>query len=385
MQSTLTKLKIQKNFKATLLILVFLGIIFVGSSCDFLINVNEKVLDDNSDDVEIVYNPYKNLDLSSENQYKAALHFHVREDYDTVDSVVKKHIDYGFDILARTEKDELLIPDNDKIFVVPAYESTNDQIEHSIVLFPEDTGNYVFHDEEGAIQWRAHPHDPGRDKYQISEIADQFRDYDSLIGLEIISRNYSAESSEETTDIHEMRRGKGNYIRAGNIWSKMLTDSNVDRYNIFALGVTDGYNNQQIDIGDSIYNSGWTRIVMDNLTEKNMKKSLKKGHFFFVSNMDNKNSPPPIVTNIDIIDNQILLDIKGEYQNIYWFYGGEVISKGNSFNLDKASHDQRYVRFEIWTNESDYWPEEKSQVNPEESAFYRSNIVGSQPFILNDF
>ena len=322
-------------------------------------------------------NPYSNIDFSQVNNYKAALHTHIRAASPDVNQVIQKHIDYGFDIYTRTEKDIIEIPSSSDIYIIPAYERVGGAVEHSIVLFPNGLGDYQHQDQSGAVQWRAHPHDPGRPKYSVSEMASQFSAFDSLVGLEIISRN-STPQFENGDSVHPHRRGLGNYVRASKIWSELMINYGINK--IYGLGVTDGYNDFGPDIGSTVWDSGYTFILADELTEEKIKTAFNNGNLFFVSHMD-RTKQPPKVTNVVVTENNIELTIAGEYAKIYWLYDGNVLGEGDTFDLTSVPETQKYVRFEVWSNESDYW--DGTMTDPDNSNFYTSNVVGGQPFIFN--
>ena len=331
-------------------------------------------------------NPYQGINWEAINHYKAGLHNHIRTEethpdtwepsWGTEEEVVQTWENHGFDISARTEKNEILTPESGQMLMIPAFERTYGVVEHTLVLFANSVGDRQHSDIRDAVQFRAHPHDEGRTTYSISQMIEQFKTYESLVGLEMISRNHS----DMVVD-GEIRRNIGQYIRSGNIWDQVLKA--VRSKNIYGIGVIDGYNNHTPAIGDNVYNNAWTEILATEKTEEAVKSALQNGEFFFVSHMAPQ-SPVPKVTNIEVDGDLINVSVEGAYHTIYWFYGNEVVATGDSYDMSQAVEGQEYIRFEIWTKESDYWPnKELSEPDPFDTAFNDANIVGSQPFLFD--
>jgi hypothetical protein len=321
-----------------------------------------------------LHNPYEDIDWDTINQYKGAFHLHVRTNFHTVEEIVKRHEAFDYDIFARTEKRSWSQDDGqyaEKMLVIPGMESERGK-EHAVHLFKPGSGHSNYDDVEatGGIQWRAHPHDPGRPKYSFEEMVEQFETYDTMIGLEIISRNHKPRPGRGDS-VHPHRRGEGNYVRASLIWDRILAEHGL--LDVYGIGATDGYNNmtpeempKETFFGDNIYNTGWTRVLAYELTEEAVYDAMKRGHMFWVSNMD-ASTEPPNVKRIAYDNTGIELDIDGKYDEVRWIYKSEVIHTGKRFDFvgEHMVDGQNYVRFEIWSNTGD---------------FYESDIVGSQAF-----
>lgn len=333
---------------------------------------------------------YDEVDFSE--QQKVALHTHVREDV-TPSELADGHYSLGFDAIALTNA-EIEIPDpTEDIIVIPAYERREasphwaNSIEHSTVHFVKNEETYPMIDRRSSgIQFWAHPHDPGRSKYKISERAEHFRQYKSFLGLEILCRVSTAdnEASEEFGygDLHPHRRGKGQYVRSTTIWSELMVDYGVA--SLWGIGVTDGYDDWYGADGDT-WNGIYT-IVLAEKDKESIKENMINGNMFWVWNYGDEENEPPVITDIDFTSDSIDITIDGDYEKVYWFYDNEVVGTGESYDLENAVEGQDYVRFEIWTNESDYWENDKeigSHSEESDTSFYESNIVGSQPIYLD--
>lgn len=324
------------------------------------------------------HNPYRGIDWEAVNHYKGAFHVHVRTDYHSVREVIERHEhEYGYDILARTSKNswEPIVEDYaDHMLIVPGIESTVGR-EHAIALFEphgQQEHDYDAVERAGGIQWRAHPNDPGRAKYTLEEMAEQFQTYDSLIGMEIVSRGAMPQPGRGD-ERHDHRRGEGNYVRASEIWDTLLGEYGL--LDVYGVGVTDGYNDMTTEhrpgaefFADHIYNTGWTVVLSEVLTADAVKAAMKQGRMFWVSNHDEETEPMR-VSDIRFDESGIELTVDGAYDTIRWIYAGQVIHVGDRFAFegDYVQDDQNYVRFEIWSHPDD---------------FYESDIVGSQAFGL---
>lgn len=326
---------------------------------------------------KIKKNPYKNVDFNKVNHYKASLHSHVRTDFNTEQEIVKLHEDYNFDIYSRTEKDQITNPTSEKMLIINGWERDAGVVEHSIVMFSEQVVDYQQAEQNGYIQWRAHPNDAGRPQYTVQQMAQHFKDYpESFIGLEYVTRSYQTGDGDA---IHPHRRGEGALVRGGRIWNELIKDYDVIAY---GLGVSDGYNIPNlIDVGETQYNCNWTTILSEEKTLEEIEKSMREGQFFFVSYLD-PTKDIPIIDKIEENENIITVNVIGEYEKIYWLYDDEIVGEGNSFDVDDCPENQKYVRFEVWSKPSTYWEDKLTPEDPNESTFYSSNIIGSQPFFL---
>lgn len=325
------------------------------------------------------------IDIGKRNRIKFAPHWHARDRTGTGCTpfeAVQKHIEHGYDSINSMNHD--IDMSNQLVHILAGMEhraGRDDIVEHTLVLYSTNHQTYQDYQDDDAIMVRAHPNDPGRPAYTVQEMADQFKKYPNLIGLEMFSRNYHPTEGLPGDDIHPHRRGEGQYVRSGQIWDELLTDYELK---IFGIGATDGYCDMDIVLGDNHYDTAWTDIISDDLEEESVKQAFMNGHLFGVSHMDFDKQPPK-VTNINISENSIDLDIIGEYEEVYWIYNHELVGTGTSYPLKKWEEGQNYVRFEVWSRKSDYWENNHNIMDdPFDSPFYKANIVIGQPVFEDD-
>lgn len=350
-----------------LLSFLFINVSLAGAATPLLYATQPAKED--RDEITVI-SPYDGINWESVQQYKSAFHVHVRTEFHPVSEVVRWHEEYGFDVFSLTEKNSHRSIASDIMLIIPAFESTTSR-EHRIGLFVDPDLGYDLDDVEqvGGVQWHAHPNDPGRASFELHEFSEMLDNYDSLIGFEIISRNHLPHPGRGD-EIHDHRRGVGNYLRATKIWDKILKDYNMT--DVYGVGVTDGYNDMTPEFrpdekfyGESVYNTGWTAVLAEVREPEALRDALLSGQMFWVSNMDE--GDPPMVTGIQVDDSGISLSIEGDYDEIKWIFDQQTIQTGETFHLNHLQPGQNYVRFEIWTNSDD---------------FYTSDIVGSQPFTI---
>ena len=332
-----------------------------------------------------VINPYADSKLTSANHKKSELHVHIITDENdeghgwdesmgTEEEMAQEIEALGYDIYARTAKDQILALQSNNIHLLePSQESTHGT-EHTTIFFSDTIGgSYAGYNNQGALMFRAHPNDLSRPKYTYEEILSQFNRYGNLLGIEVCQRN----SSEQIID-GELRRGFVQYLRSSEMWDKLLRDTPARR-NIYGISTNDAYNLDGLETVSEHYNNGWTDIIIEgDITNNKIYDALKKGCFFFVSYMD-KLASVPLVTDIEVNGLDISITIDGSYDEVYWISGNEVVGTGTSHTADPS---KGYVRFEIWTSPSDYWPDKHVPEDPLDSSYYDTNIVGSQPFLF---
>ncbi|MFW6299093.1 MAG: PHP domain-containing protein [Bacillota bacterium] len=348
----------------TILIVGLLGLTIVA--CDSG-NSDEDV------NTVLALNPYEAVDFDETHQALTNLHTHTQNsDGDGAPhDIVDYYEDYGYDILALTDHDEVTYPwtfsnlndgENDwedrdpdalDMLAIEGNELTvtrNPWFPDTVSLFTDyeyqqpdslEGNPEAFHntldelsDIDDSLAFIAHP---GREWKTYNEYADEdmysipwwvelFNDHpkDQLIGLEVFNRN----------DQYQYDRG---------LWDAVLAKTMPERP-VWGLG-NDDYHGD----GEGYIHRSFTRqLIEGEPTEDALRQSLRSGHFF-TSNVKESEDDAPVVTDIIVDEDARTITIEGtDYDTIEWmhgtdeFYESTVVQEGETFEY--GSFDGNYVR-----------------------------------------
>lgn len=412
-----------------------------------------------ANDVDYTINStYENIDWSTYNQYKADLHSHstVSDGDQTIRQQVEKHYEHDFDIMALSDHGTVDYGwDKDTeaktIRVVLSIKEGNRPIDPLNASGVTDAGaDYTYaddyykqYDENGnALHTMmrvpfANEHNPT--SFNNAHVNTWFVDYgndvvggtsdymtpiknvDKLGGLSVINHpgEYSGARDEECyEDAYDMdnihyqyvvnkfanllldydscigidinSKGDGRTRFDRKLWDILLQKVVPHGRNVYAIATSDAHN-------PDIVNSGYTWMVMPELTQTDLRSCMENGEFFAASyymgsreeikawaaelsaagvapefaaklqatydtiveeekngGQDTKfefdqSAAVPMITNVQVDDNAdtITIGTKDAYM-VHWIADGEFIATGNSIDLDDYSDKiGSYVRAEV--------------------------------------
>lgn len=289
-------------------------------------------------------NPYKNIDWHTANQLKANFHAHTNKSdgRDTIQEVLNKHSELGYDVLAITDHDRLTYPWNDpekgdKNVIIPKglngipgaeFSSKHHHIngfflkEFEKLSTEEEVLRYI--ERQGAI---SHLNHPGRYDKSPMWYVNLYKQFPSLIGLEVINRD-------------------DRYPNDRKLWDNILTDIIGER-NVWGFANADSHRLNQI-------NTSYNKMLIDGeYTAEKLRRAMENGEFYFTANIsaennrkNNPNIPAPTISNIIVDNDKDTITIEGEnIQYIEWIgSNSRQLGRGNSLNLKEVTSPNPYVR-----------------------------------------
>ncbi len=289
-------------------------------------------------------NPYKNIDWRTANQLKANFHAHTNKSdgRDTIQEVLDKHSELGYNVLAITDHDRLTYPWNDpekgdKDVIIPKglngipgaeFSSRHHHIngfflkEFEKLSTEEEVLKYI--ERQGAI---SHFNHPGRYDNSHMWYVNLYKQFPSLVGLEVINRD-------------------DRYPNDRKLWDNILTDIIGER-NVWGFANADSHRLNQI-------NTSYNKMLIDGeYTAEKLKRAMENGEFYFTANIsaennrkNNPNIPAPTITNIIVDNDKDTITIEGEnVQYIEWIgSNSRQLGRGNSLNLKEVASPTPYVR-----------------------------------------
>jgi len=302
---------------------------------------NRRIIKDTRDtmdegDIIIINNPYKDVDWEKTNQYKANLHTHTTESDGefTVEETITKYYEAGYDILSITDHDNMTTekptwpwkdwgkdPDELGMLAVKGNEISNT---HHIASYFNDYGDKLESQEENALKeikardGLATMCHPGRYDKEVEWYVDLYDNFynSPLVGMEVFSM---------------LNRYSGDIELWDEINAKMMPEKIV-----YGHSVDDMHRKYQL------FNS-YNYILMDDLTEVELRNSLKTGEFFFVHEpYGGGKERVPRVKKIIVDENEIRIKADN-YSKIKWIgEGTKKISQGDTINVSEL--DGVFVR-----------------------------------------
>jgi len=170
---------------------------------------------------------------------------------------------------------------------------------------------------------------PGRYDKTDAWYVDMFLRYPVLIGLEIFNQQ------DRYADDRER-------------WDKLLYQTMPDRP-VWGFGNDDMH---------SRFGLGWNRnvLLLKELTESAVRYALEKGQFFVFKPHIREALPDIQITDIQILNDTIQLEIEGEFNSIQWltYYSetqnSEIICIGETFSTTDLPMDAPFVRAVVFSN-----------------------------------
>lgn len=336
--------------------------------------------------------PYESVDWGTYGQYKADFHAHSNESdgspqpYETIEEHYKK----GYDILALTDHnvcnttwnrkddptgrdreyltDERLSQitygtDRDNRGMVAIMnsdeQSVSDHLNTFFTPFNNEQGatlesNIAKTQELGGI---CHINHPGRytggkktsgtageeasnNPETIKKYTDLFMKYDAVVGMEIINKLDGDSYSDRI------------------LWDNILKETMPEGR--FVWGFSNDDTHSTAATGHS-----YNMMLLPSNNPENVRKSMENGTFYASAKVAKREGytitdlsvindyQPPIITNIQVDNDEDTITINGEYYNqVEWIADGKVIATGNTIDLnDHEGEINSYVRAQLKGNE----------------------------------
>lgn len=336
--------------------------------------------------------PYASVDWGTYGQYKADFHAHSNESdgspqpYETIEEHYKK----GYDILALTDHnvcnttwnrkddptgrgreyltDQRLSEitygtDRDNRGMVAIMnsdeQSVSDHLNTFFTPFNNEQGatlesNIAKTQELGGI---CHINHPGRytggkktsgtageeasnNPETIKKYTDLFMKYDAVVGMEIINKLDGDSYSDRI------------------LWDNILKETMPEGR--FVWGFSNDDTHSTAATGHS-----YNMMLLPSNNPQNVRKSMENGTFYASAKVAKREGytitdlsvindyQPPIITNIQVDNDEDTITINGEYYNqVEWIADGKVIATGNTIDLnDHEGEINSYVRAQLKGNE----------------------------------
>lgn len=336
--------------------------------------------------------PYASVDWDTYGQYKADFHAHSNESdgspqpYETIEEHYKK----GYDILALTDhnvcnttwnrKDDPTGKDREYLTDQRLSEITygTDRDNRGMVAIMNSDEQSVsdhlntfftpFNNEQGAtlesniaktqeLGGICHINHPGRytggkktsgtageeasnNPETIKKYTDLFMKYDAVVGMEIINKLDGDSYSDRI------------------LWDNILKETMPEGR--FVWGFSNDDTHSTAATGHS-----YNMMLLPSNNPENVRKSMENGTFYASAKVAKREGytitdlsvindyQPPIITNIQVDNDEDTITINGEYYNqVEWIADGKVIATGNTIDLnDHEGEINSYVRAQLKGNE----------------------------------
>lgn len=336
--------------------------------------------------------PYASVDWGTYGQYKADFHAHSNESdgspqpYETIEEHYKK----GYDILALTDhnvcnttwnrKDDPTGKDREYLTDKRLSEITygTDRDNRGMVAIMNSDEQSVsdhlntfftpFNNEQGAtlesniaktqeLGGICHINHPGRytggkktsgtageeasnNPETIKKYTDLFMKYDAVVGMEIINKLDGDSYSDRI------------------LWDNILKETMPEGR--FVWGFSNDDTHSTAATGHS-----YNMMLLPSNNPQNVRKSMENGTFYASAKVAKREGytitdlsvindyQPPIITNIQVDNDEDTITINGEYYNqVEWIADGKVIATGNTIDLnDHEGEINSYVRAQLKGNE----------------------------------
>lgn len=332
--------------------------------------------------------PYASVDWGTYGQYKADFHAHSNESdgspqpYETIEEHYKK----GYDILALTDhnvcnttwnrKDDPTGKDREYLTDQRLSEITygTDRDNRGMVAIMNSDEQSVsdhlntfftpFNNEQGAtlesniaktqeLGGICHINHPGRytggkntsgtageeasnNPETIKKYTDLFMKYDAVVGMEIINKLDGDSYSDRI------------------LWDNILKETMPEGR--FVWGFSNDDTHSTAATGHS-----YNMMLLPSNNPENVRKSMENGTFYASAKVAKREGytitdlsvindyQPPIITNIQVDNDEDTITIDGEYYNqVEWIADGKVIATGNTIDLnDHEGEINSYVRAQL--------------------------------------
>lgn len=332
--------------------------------------------------------PYASVDWDTYGQYKADFHAHSNESdgspqpYETIEEHYKK----GYDILALTDhnvcnttwnrKDDPTGKDREYLTDQRLSEITygTDRDNRGMVAIMNSDEQSVsdhlntfftpFNNEQGAtlesniaktqeLGGICHINHPGRytggkktsgtageeasnNPETIKKYTDLFMKYDAVVGMEIINKLDGDSYSDRI------------------LWDNILKETMPEGR--FVWGFSNDDTHSTAATGHS-----YNMMLLPSNNPENVRKSMENGTFYASAKVAKREGytitdlsvindyQPPIITNIQVDNDEDTITINGEYYNqVEWIADGKVIATGNTIDLnDHEGEINSYVRAQL--------------------------------------
>lgn len=332
--------------------------------------------------------PYASVDWDTYGQYKADFHAHSNESdgspqpYETIEEHYKK----GYDILALTDhnvcnttwnrKDDPTGRDREYLTDQRLSEITygTDRDNRGMVAIMNSDEQSVsdhlntfftpFNNEQGAtlesniaktqeLGGICHINHPGRytggkktsgtageeasnNPETIKKYTDLFMKYDAVVGMEIINKLDGDSYSDRI------------------LWDNILKETMPEGR--FVWGFSNDDTHSTAATGHS-----YNMMLLPSNNPENVRKSMENGTFYASAKVAKREGytitdlsvindyQPPIITNIQVDNDEDTITINGEYYNqVEWIADGKVIATGNTIDLnDHEGEINSYVRAQL--------------------------------------
>lgn len=302
--------------------------------------------------IEVVNDPYKDVDWGTTLQLKSALHVHTAnstiehgpEEGTTVTPAeqIARYEELGYDVLAITDHDYITYPwtehrgKESNLLAIKANElSKNDNM---CAYFsdwldlpgqgPSTTVGFYESIEavgqDGGIIYLAHPMRSGdicRPEFSI----EVFRKYPQVYGMEVLN-------------VGQFERNK-----SIDLWDAILSEVMPERQ-VWGSSSDDAHSTRMAG-------PGWTILLAQERTEEAVRKALTTGSSLFstVKMVENPEGNTPSVSRITLNQNESTITIEAaDCTRIEWTSMGKVVSEGATINYASTKGIERYLRATLY-------------------------------------
>jgi hypothetical protein len=303
-----------------------------------------------------IQNPYAGVDWAEHGRYKASLHTHTLASDGNMypHEVIDEYQRLGYDVLAITDHNRVSYPWTELSYLYG--EKFEDRDPETVGIFDVPGNELSRHNHIGSY-WTMHRglfkksesleataaldgqtmlSHPGRYDKTARTYARLFRRFDHLTGMEVYNQG----------DRYPNDRKK---------WDAVLTKLMPDRP---AWGFSNDDMHRRSHIGRN-----WNILLLPELTEEWVRRSLDTGRFFFVyAPLGHDGPPPPLIRSVTVDQETATIRVQvSGHARLEWISDGVVVHASEQLNVTEVPGIGSYVRLMVYGAEGDA-------------------VVGTQPF-----
>jgi len=290
-----------------------------------------------------IQNPYDGIDWQKCGRYKSSLHTHTLASDGKMypHEVIDRYQRLGYNILAITDHNKVSYPWTElHTLYGEGYENRDPK---AVGMLDVEANEFSRHDHMGGY-WTKHEGSPtevesleatlalggqtvlfhpGRYAKPVEWYVDLFRRYPHLKGLEVYNQG----------DRYPGDRAK---------WDAVLSVTMPERP-VWAFSNDDMHKPEQLG-------RNWNILLLPELTDKEVRRGLDDGLFFFVYAPQGHAGPePPVIESITVDPRQGTISVRvSGHERLEWISNGKVIHDGETLNVHDLPGIGNYARLMVY-------------------------------------
>ncbi len=280
-------------------------------------------------------NPYADVDWRRYLQVKANFHTHTTQSDGRMSpaEAVDAYRALGYGALALTDHNKVTWPwhlhghgaEHPEMVAVQGSEAS---LHHHVGTYfcdvpgaLSETGTLAKVRQQGGVAVVFHP---GRYAWSAARYAALYREWDELVGMEVLNQG-------------------DRYPRDRETWDEVLAVLMSEGRPVW------GFSNDDMH-QDSHLGRNWNVLLLPDLSGEAVRRAMEKGAFLFVyAPKGHKGTMPPTVSAIKVDRRKGVVRIEAtDYERMEWISGGEVVHHGEMIDLAATPHVSGYIRAVIY-------------------------------------